>query len=149
MTEQTLNFTHDRDHSAEWQASPERKVLFTVTKHDANTEAEGLDPNEQGALYRDGVLIPKTIERVIEYTMPARPNAGLALDYLTRARRTDPDQAMSWLIEAAVGAEGYDALVDELASADIADPLSVLRDLVGRIQKVALGGLEAPKAPTS
>jgi hypothetical protein len=150
MTEQQAqNFTHDRDHYADWQGSPERVVLFTVTKTDPNPEAEGLETNEHGALYRDGVLIPKTIERVIEYTMPKRPNAGLALEYLKRARRTDPDQAMSWLIEAAVGVDGYDALADELANPDVVDPLAVLRDLVGRIQKVALGGLEAPKAPTS
>ena len=150
MTEQQAqNFDHDRDHFVDWQASPERRTLFTVTKREPNPEAEGLEPNEHGALYRDGQLVPKTLERVIEYTMPARPNAGLALEYLKRARRTDPDQAMSWLIEAAVGVEGYDALADELANPDITDPLAVLRDLVGRIQKVALGGLEAPKAPTS
>lgn len=149
MTEQALTFTHDRDHAAEWQASDERVVLFTVTKREPNPEAEGLEPNEQGARYRDGVLVPETVERVIEYTMPKRPNAGLALAYLKRARRTDPDQAMSWLIEQAVGTEGYDALADELANPAISDPLGVLRDIVGRIQKVALGGLEAPKAPTS
>lgn len=121
-------FRHDRDHAAEWRASDERAVLFTVTKHDPEAN------DGQGG------------DRVIEYTMPARPNAGLALEYLKRARRTDPDQAMSWLIEAAIGAEGYDALVDELANPDIADPMGVLRDLVTRIQRVALGGLEAPKA---
>lgn len=129
MTEanEPIAFRHSNA-AAEWQASPERETLFTVTKYDP-------DANDgQGG------------ERVIEYTMPKRPNAGLALEYLKRARRTDPDIAMSWLIEAAVGAEGYDALVDELADPEVGDPMGVLRDLVARIQKVALGGLEAPKA---
>lgn len=151
MTEQqALNFSHERDHRAEWQASTDRKVLFTVTKREPNPDIEGRTPGEDGTVRNDdGSLVPPFIERVIEHSMPARPNAGLALEYLKRARRSDPDQAMSWLIETAVGEQGYDDLAGELANPDVADPLAVLRDLVGRIQKVALGGLEAPKAPTS
>jgi hypothetical protein len=127
-TNAPINFRHERDYRAEWNATEDRKVLFTVTK---------LDHDEHGNVIG---------ERTVEHTMPNKPNAGLALEYLKRARRMDPDIAMSWLIEAAVGPEGYDDLTDELANPDIADPLAILRDLTARIQKVALGGLEAPKA---
>lgn len=123
-----LSFRHERDYAAEWRASDDRLVLFTVTKVDGH--------NDDGS----------PIERLIEHSMPNRPNAGLALEYLARARRMDPDVAMSWLIEAAVGAEGYDDLTAELSNPAVESPLAILRDITGRIQKVALGGLEAPKA---
>lgn len=131
-TDAPIAFRHTNA-AAEWAASPERRTLFTVTK----TDPDELDEHGQ------------PVERLIEYTMPDKPNAGLALEYLKRARRLDPDVAMSWLIEAAVGTEGYDALAEELADPAVTDPMAVLRDIVGKIQKVALGGLEAPKAPTS
>lgn len=148
MTEQTaLSFNHTTDYQREWQASADRRVLFTVTKREPNPDIAGRTPGEDGVVRNeDGSIVPPFIESVIEHTMPNRPNAGLALEYLKRARRSDPDQAMSWLIEAAVGEQGYDDLVIELANPDITDPLAILRDLVARIQKVALGGLEAPKA---
>lgn len=147
MTDTTMNFTHDRDYARTWQASEERTLLFTVTKREPNPDIEGRAPGDDGVVRNeDGSIVPAFIETVVEHTMPKAPNAGLALDYLKRARRTDPDQAMSWLIEAAVGEQGYDDLVTELANPDVKDPMGVLRDLVARIQKVALGGLEAPKA---
>lgn len=148
MTEQqALSFTHDRDHMAEWRASEERRPLFTVSKREPNPDIAGRTPGEDGVVRNeDGSIVPPFVERTIDYTMPARPNAGLALEYLKRARRSNPDEAMSWLIEAAVGEEGYDALSEELANPDVTDPLAILRDVVGRIQKVALGGLEGPKA---
>lgn len=151
MTEQqALNFDHTADYAAQWAASTDRKVLFTVTKREPNPAIDGRERGEDGAVRNDdGSIVPAFLERVVEHSMPNRPNAGLALAYLARARRTDPDIAMSWLIEQAVGADGYDDLIIELANPDIADPLAILRDLVGRIQRVALGGLEAPKAPTS
>lgn len=151
MTEQQPhNFSHDRDHAAAWRASTERTPLFTVTKREPNPDIEGRTPGEDGVVRNeDGSLVPPFIERVVEHSMPKAPNAGLALEYLKRARRSDPDQAMSWLIEAAVGEQGYDDLAIELANPEVNNPMQVLQDLVGRIQKVALGGLEAPKAPTS
>lgn len=148
MTEQdALNFSHTTDYQREWAASTDRKLLFSVTKREPNPEVEGRTPGEDGAVRNDdGSIVPPFIETVIEHTMPARPNAGLALEYLKRARRSDPDQAMSWLIEAAVGEQGYDDLVVELANPEVKDPMGTLRDLVASIQRVALGGLEAPKA---
>jgi hypothetical protein len=120
MTDSAITLTHT-DAAAQWATSTDRKVLFTVE--------------------RDG-------EDATDYTMPARPNAGLALKYLKMARSEGgADVAMSWLIETAVGSEGYDAFADELAG--IEDPkaaIDVMRDVVGRIMKVAMGGLEAPKA---
>lgn len=151
MTEQqAMNFSHTTDYQREWRASPERTTLFTVTKRTPNPELEGRPRGDDGAVRNeDGSIVPAFLEVVVEHTMPKRPNAGLALEYLKRARRSDPDQAMSWLIEAAVGEDGYDDLVTELANPEITNPMEVLQNLVGRIQRVALGGLEAPKAPTS
>ena len=104
---------------ADWQASTDRVPVFHIVK---TSETEG-EPDV-----------------VTDYTMPRTPNAGLALKYLKTARRSAPDLAMSWLIETAVGAEGYDALSDEpgLTSAD-------LEAIVAKVQKIALGGLENPK----
>lgn len=148
MTEQTaLSFNHTTDYQREWAESTDRVLLFSVTKREPNPDIEGRTPGDDGVVRNDdGSIVPPFVETVIEHTMPKRPNAGLALEYLKLARRSDPDQAMSWLIEKAVGEQGYDDLVIELANPDVTDPMAVLRDLVGRIQRVALGGLEAPKA---
>lgn len=120
MSEQAITLTHT-DAAAQWATSTDRVPLFTV-------EREGHEPTV--------------------HTMPAKPNAGLALKYLKMARgEGGADVAMSWLIETAVGSDGYDAFADELAG--IEDPqaaIGLMRDVVGRIMKVAMGGLEAPKA---
>lgn len=106
----------------DWANSEERLPLFSVTKVDAeNGEPE-----------------------VVEYTMPAKPNPGLALKFLKMAREQG-EIASVWLIEQAIGAEGYDALADELVSYD-GDAGALLRGIVEKIQRVAMGGLEAPKA---
>ncbi len=113
----------------EWATSDERLPLFSlyVTPTDENgEEIEGAEPE------------------LVEYTMPAKPNPGLALKFLKMAR-TEGETASVWLIESAIGAEGYDALADELINYE-GDPVALLQRIVEKIQKVAMGGLEAPKA---
>ena len=72
--------------------------------------------------------------------MPAKPNAGLALQFLKRARREGGEMALSWLMEVCLGADAYDDLAEQpdLETDD-------LKNIMGAIQKIALGGLEAPK----
>lgn len=118
-TEVVKAFTHSNA-AAEWANSADRAPVFSVT--------------------RDGDDGP-TVET---FTMPAKPNPGLALDYLRRARK-EGDLANAWLLETAVGEAGYDALVEELAGLDGNEGLAVFKGIVERIQKVAMGGLEAPK----
>ena len=86
-------------------------------------------------------------EERIEYTIPAKPNPGLALDFLRQGRKIGPELAISWLIEEAIGADGYDALVRELS--EMPDPENgtrVLQDVGQRVQMVVMGGLDGPKA---
>lgn len=113
----------------EWALSEERVPLFSlyVTPLD-----EGGDP------------IPDAEPELVAYTMPAKPNPGLALKFLKMAREQG-ELASSWLIESAIGADGYDALAAELINYD-GDPVALLRAIVEKIQRVAMGGLEAPKA---
>lgn len=122
MTDTIPTFRHT-DHAATWASSPERTPLFAVVRFIEDAEGGGH-------------------EETIEYTMPAKPNPGLALDFLRRMRR-EGELAMAWLIETAVGEEGYDALVEDLADTEGADALDTLKAIVAKIQKVAMGGLEA------
>lgn len=83
-------------------------------------------------------------ERIV-YTMPRKPNPGIALRFLKMAR-TLGDAASSWLIETAIGEEGYEALSDELINYE-GDPTALLQGIAEKIQKVVMGGLDAgPKA---
>lgn len=78
----------------------------------------------------------------VTYSMPNKPEPGIGLAYLREARNWGPDLAMSWLIEWAVGSEGYSALVAEL---EVEEQLRTIRDrilLVIRGQALNL----APKA---
>lgn len=80
-------------------------------------------------------------------TMPAKPNPGLGLDFLRKGRTIGAELAISWLIEEAIGADGYDVLVRELS--EMPDPENgtrVLQDIGQRVQTVVMGGLDAPKA---
>lgn len=106
-----------------WRMMDERLPLFSVT-------SEGGPEDEP--------------ER-IEYTIPAKPNAGLALEFLRVARTQGAELATSWLIEEAVGREGYQALIDELEGFG-GDGAAVLRGMGEKIQRVVMGGLEGPKA---
>jgi hypothetical protein len=131
--------TFEHSDADEWANSPVRAPVFSIVKHVPNPELETFDgPDEE----RD--RLPRTIEETVTHTMPARPNAGLALAYLREARRKSPDEAMSWLIETAVGVDGYDDLVNELATVGDQGRI-VLEGIVRKIQVIAMGGLEAPK----
>lgn len=104
-----------------WANSEERVPLFSVTK----TDEDSSEPV------------------IVEYTMPKKPNPGLALKFLKMAR-DQGEVASVWLIEQAIGSDGYDALADELVSYD-GDGQALLRGVVEKIQRVAMGGLDNPK----
>ena len=54
---------------------------------------------------------------------------------------------MSWLIELAIGSDGYDALTEEMTGmVDGKEAMALLQSVVEKIQKVAMGGLDGPKA---
>lgn len=136
------------DAAAEWATSDERAVVFSVVKPNPEHEAwaarkaahEG-DGGDEGA-ERLPFTEPEPEPIQVDYTMPAKPNAGLSLIYLRRARE-NADLAMSWLLELALGSEGYDALADELAGYENGNEAQiVLNSVVARIQRVAMGGLE-------
>lgn len=120
------------DAAAQWALSEDRVPVFTVSKPYVHT---GDEP--------EGFVTPEP--EIVTYTMPAKPNPGLALRYLKMAREQG-DVANGWIIETAIGEEGYFALADELAAPEIDDPMKILRDIVAKIQRIAMGGLEAPKA---
>lgn len=131
-TEAVVTLTHT-DAAAEWANSTERKPIFSVARPNPEYATE----NGDGSVAEAPAVIIDT------YTMPAKPNPGLALDYLRRARR-EGELATAWLIETAVGEKGYDALVNELIGYD-GDPVALLQSIVQKIQKVAMGGLDVPK----
>lgn len=103
----------------DWDDSPERLHLFTITR-----------PNPENPFEE----IPT------EYTMPNKPHPGLGLAFLRIARLQGIELAMSWLLEEAVGTEGYLALAAEpdVSQADISA-------IIAKVRKVVLGGLEGPK----
>lgn len=119
--------------AAEWALSDERIPVFTLVKpyvDDGEPKLEGWVEPE-----------PETIV----YTMPRKPNPGIALRFLKMAR-TMGDAASSWLIETAIGEEGYEALADELINYE-GDPQKLLQAITEKIQKVVMGGLDGgPKA---
>lgn len=129
LNEPIADFTHIKPSDGAptgreaWRESEERLPLFTVT----TTDPENGEPTE------------------IAYTIPAKPNPGLALDFLRKGRTIGPELAISWLIEEAVGADGYTALVAELESYD-GDGAKLLQAFGEKIQRVIMGGLEGPKA---
>lgn len=113
----------------DWALSEERVPVFFVTRD---------------VIDDDGNPVPDAPKETISYTMPKKPNPGLALKFLKMAR-TQGEIASVWLIEQAIGEEGYDALADELVNYD-GDAVAFLRSVTEKIQRVAMGGLEAPKA---
>lgn len=115
----------------EWSLSDDRVTLFSIVK-----PYEG--DREDGLAYDD---------EVVDITMPSTTNAGLALAFLGMARRSGVELAASWLLEKAIGVESYDLLVDELSTMeDPAEATKALAQIIERVQRIALGGLEAPKA---
>lgn len=143
MTE-TIELKHNAT-AAEWQLGTERVPVFSVEKTVPNPEfgkplPEQPDPVE-GAVFEPRLDDRETITQTTTYDMPAKPNAGLALAYLKKARQNE-DTAASWLLELAIGSEGYDALTDELSRED--DPevaLATMRNVIKFVATRALGGL--------
>lgn len=83
----------------------------------------------------------------VEVTMPDVPNPGLALEFLRKGRNLGTELAISWLIEQAIGADGYTALTEELsAMPDPENGLKLVAQIGELVQKRVLGGLEGPKA---
>ena len=105
-----------------WALSADRTPLFSVEL----PSVDGAEPE------------------LVTYSMPAKPNPGLALRILSKARK-EGELATAWVIEEAIGEAGYEALSDELINYD-GDSVALLRGIVEKIQKVAMGGLDNPKA---
>lgn len=127
-----------------WLAGP-RVPIFTIVKELENEDGTPKMVEEPGWEADPEVLGEQSAPLVratenIEYSMPATPNAGLALKYLKMARTQSAEVALGWIFELAIGSEAYDALSDET---DL-DP-DVLAALMFTVQQRALGGLDAPK----
>lgn len=111
---------------------------------------EAPEPRPEWALSDDRIPVfdyEDADGNTITVTMPAKPNPGLALNFLRQSRRIGAELGISWLIEEAIGEEGYDALVAELT--DMPDPengQAIMRDIGQRVQLAVMGGLEGPKA---
>lgn len=117
----------------EWALSEDRIPVFSVVKN-------YVDDGEPKPV---GWVEPEP--EIVVYTMPRKPNPGVALRFLKKAREMG-DAASSWLIETAIGEEGYEALADELINYE-GDPTQLLRGITEKIQKVVMGGLDGgPKA---
>ncbi len=76
----------------------------------------------------------------VSYTIPAKPRANLALRYLYEAKSIGTDYAATNLLEALVGTDGYQALMnyDDLTG-------DQLQEVLDAAQKITLGTLESPK----
>ncbi len=106
---------------AEWGDGDERLLIFSIEEYNENGE-------------------PKRVD----YTIDARPNGGVALQYLKMRRTLDADTAAAWLIERAVGTEAYDALASE---PDLTGPM--IGQIAGKINDSLLGMFSAPKASSN
>lgn len=138
VVDSKLNGTKPGAEAAEnWALSAERAPVFTLTEDNPAYDAQAaLDAEAAGATYD----VPAEIQT--EYTMPAKPNAGLALTYLRKARTEGGDFAMSWLIELAIGADGYDALAAQMSQMEPDAAMELMQTVAARINRVAMGGLE-------
>lgn len=110
------------EHSA-WDATEERVPLFTISR-----------PNPKAGQPDEPDEIATT------YDMPGKPHVGLGLAFLRMARIHGGEIAMTWLLEEAIGTEGFFALVSE---PDI--DRDVITGIYRRVREIVLGGLEAPK----
>lgn len=133
MTE-SIEIKHD-DTAIDWALTPERVSVFHVLRaNPARVEWDARDSHSE-----DEEAPPAELR--FDYDMPAVPNAGLALKYLKHAR-VNADLAASWLLELALGEEGYDALTDELAAEpDSEKAQATMQSVVTFVAKRALGGL--------
>lgn len=119
MAEATGVYVAPEIEHSDWDATEERLELFTITR-----------PDPEAA---DGVS-RKT------YDMPNKPNPGLGLAFLRMARLYGVELAVSWLLEEAVGTEGYLALANEPGTTT-----EQIATITSKVRSVVLGGL--PKAP--
>ncbi|MFD6094747.1 hypothetical protein ACFVWN_01080 [Nocardiopsis flavescens] len=64
------------------------------------------------------------------YQMPKNPSAGVALEYLDIATDQGPEKATKWLMEEAIGEEGYRALREhpELPVDDLERIIDAVKD---------------------
>lgn len=115
------------EHS-DWSDAEERVDLFTITR--PNPDFDEVQGENDG----------NRREVATTYSMPGKPHPGLGLAFLRMARVAGSEIAMSWLLEEAVGTEGYLALA---AEPDIQP--GVIAGIMKRARDVVLGGLEAPK----
>lgn len=129
-------FTHS-DAAKEWANTEQRADIFTVERRNPERDEWDGQPHDEG-----DVAPAETITET--FTVPAKPNPGLGLQYLRLARQ-DGGIAASWLLETALGERGYDALIEELAAYDPDEAQAQMTKINERIQGIVLGGLEAPK----
>lgn len=141
MPTKPLNFQHS-DAAQKWSETEERAEVFTVTRR--NPERDEWDAEEHPVAEGEPMPEPPAETITETYTVPAKPNPGLGLQYL-RIARQDAGLATSWLLETALGERGYDALIEELAAYDPETAQAQMTAITERVQKIVLGGLEAPK----
>lgn len=133
--EPVATLEHIEGAAEQWATSDERVPVFAVRR-------PVFDDDGNPAIEADGET---QVTELVTYTMPAKPNPGFALKYLKLARQMG-DAASSWLIETAVGEEGYDALAEDLITYEERNPggsVKLLQEISQRIQTVAMGGLDA------
>lgn len=126
----------------EWQAGA-RVPIFTIVNpilDEAGNPVMIDDPEDDQALVENREPRQVAAMHSVEYTMPEKPNSGLALKFLKMARTLGAEVALGWIFELAIGEEAYDDLSNET---DL-DP-DLLASLMLKVQQRALGGLEGPK----
>lgn len=124
----------------EWALSEDRIPVFTVMRDEPNPQrGQLLDPQPEG---QSGAIDEReTIPVAHTFTMPAKPNPGLALKYM-RMAKGNPDGAAAYLLELAIGEEGYEALADELeAEGDTDKAFATMRNVIQFVAKRVMGGL--------
>lgn len=131
LTEAVATFDDEAPPRPDWALDDDRVPLFVAVHRFDADGAELAEPER------------------IEITMPRRPNPGLALEFL-RMARTQGELAISWLIEEAIGSDGYDKLVTELKrDPNPAHAQAALEAVGERVQRIISGGLDAPKASSN
>lgn len=140
-TNSPLVLRHNAD-QPEWALSTDRVLVFTTVTVEPNPDLGKPLPEQSDEPGAVPVLDEReTIEVRHEWTMPAKPNPGLALQYLRLARQ-NADVAASWLLELAIGTDGYDALVSELVNEPDPDRAqATMQGVIQYVAKRALGGL--------
>ena len=143
-TEPIATLEHVAGAAEAWATSEERLPVFSVRRPVFDDDgAPVLDTSGDYPEGYDGDY--PVLTELVTYTMPAKPNPGFALKYLKLARQVG-DVASSWLIETAVGEEGYNALAEDLITYEEQHPkesVVLLRQIAERIQTAAMGGLDA------